>query len=470
MVDRYDEELFLEYVEGELPVEKRVAFENQMLQDPRLRNLVAQMVLDRHRMRTLPDEAAPEHLMDAVNERLERSMLLGASPQEFTQTKAPASNGFRWRRFATMGAMAAMVAMVAGVFIVTLVQLANDTPIRSVGPGSLFPPGILPPALQPTRPTKPQDTASVNQSDPAGTGKSPDIALRPPKTPENTTGQTPDVTTGGKAVTPANQNTQTPQAQTDPSSEGSVPALPAAQVVFAVTTSDIEAAHRRLSLWVKAYDAKVLDTRKATAVTMEKATALPTAQSPATISSEVPADDSPAATAANQSITLDVPQGDEASHSGHAVAAAVTPGLVVLLSLPEEQVLGLEMFLSTLPDVKLRRTDIKPKADSSNKDNSASNISPTGSTIKVPDVATDGSTDEVADAQPWVLRQRQNVPAEATAPASADALWLNEFLPVWLTHPQHASPQMPVDDGQSTPEVAPEPAGPSVVRVEFLAQ
>ena len=72
MADPYDETLFLEYTEGELSHEKRAAFENQMLQDPRLRNLVAQLVLDRHRLRSLPDEAPPDHLMDTVRERVHR--------------------------------------------------------------------------------------------------------------------------------------------------------------------------------------------------------------------------------------------------------------------------------------------------------------------------------------------------------------------------------------------------------------
>ena len=49
--ETYDERLFLGFIEGDLSPEDTVVFEKQMLENPRLRNLVAQLVLDRHRVR-----------------------------------------------------------------------------------------------------------------------------------------------------------------------------------------------------------------------------------------------------------------------------------------------------------------------------------------------------------------------------------------------------------------------------------
>ena len=75
MADRYDEELFLGYIEGDLTPEQTREFEKQLVDDARLRNLVAQLVIDRHRLRNLPKEDAPPNLMDAVNQHLERTMI-----------------------------------------------------------------------------------------------------------------------------------------------------------------------------------------------------------------------------------------------------------------------------------------------------------------------------------------------------------------------------------------------------------
>jgi hypothetical protein len=119
MVDRYDEELFLGYVEGTLSHDQAMAFEKQMLEDARLRNLVAHMVLDRHRLRGMPDESPPAELMQRVNERLERQMLLGAPTGE-PAPAAPASPAATALRFLVYAALAAMILVCAALFIHTL--------------------------------------------------------------------------------------------------------------------------------------------------------------------------------------------------------------------------------------------------------------------------------------------------------------------------------------------------------------
>jgi hypothetical protein len=96
-----------------------MAFEKQMLEDARLRNLVAHMVLDRHRLRGMPDESPPAELMQRVNERLERQMLLGAPTGEPAAT-TPASPAATALRFLVYAALAAMILVCAALFIHTL--------------------------------------------------------------------------------------------------------------------------------------------------------------------------------------------------------------------------------------------------------------------------------------------------------------------------------------------------------------
>ncbi|MCE9591224.1 MAG: hypothetical protein K8S99_11945 [Planctomycetes bacterium] len=117
MIDRYDEEEVLGFIEGELTHEQKVEFEKKLVDDPRLRNLVAHLVLDRHRLRHLPDEQAPPVVMDAVNQAVERHMLLGSTPGE-----PPAAQAIRLRftRWAAYGGIAAMIAVVATIVFQTL--------------------------------------------------------------------------------------------------------------------------------------------------------------------------------------------------------------------------------------------------------------------------------------------------------------------------------------------------------------
>ena len=57
MSDRYDQNLFLGYVEDELSPQERAQFESILASDPELRALVTQVKLDREELRALYAEA-----------------------------------------------------------------------------------------------------------------------------------------------------------------------------------------------------------------------------------------------------------------------------------------------------------------------------------------------------------------------------------------------------------------------------
>lgn len=293
-IDKYDEEMFLEYVEGELPIDRRIAFEKLMLEDPRLRNLVAQMVLDRHRLRTMPDEQPPEGLMDVVNERLERAMLLGGAPESYPiHARVAARSRFRWGRLVALSGVAAMFLAVAGVFVITLVQLANDAPIQTSGLGTIVPPGLAPVKPGPGASLLPDaggQTGDVHGDDKTSSpeaiagGANTAATVTEPAGVEHTAQQTTKQTTQGETRdTTAMANAAAGQTDTQgghvvvdggetkvASTDGqrivvqaeALPRLPAADVVFVLEARDVEATQRRLTAWAAAYDVNVLDVRQ----------------------------------------------------------------------------------------------------------------------------------------------------------------------------------------------------------------
>lgn len=266
MVERYDEQLFLEYVEGELPHDKRLAFENQMLQDPRLRNLVAQMVLDRHRLRTMPDEQPPAHLMDVVHERLERSMLLGDRPAPNAQIHTAQTGQLRWRRIGVLVGMAAMFALVASVFLTTLVSLSQETPMSDMGSGTLLPPGIRPTQpLTTTIPPQPKSDTPETPGQAEATITSPSqTSTASSNTPADIQGSPSPVEITAVPVQPQPLDTESPTTATAmaPSAD-----LPEVDLIMQLTTSQPAVTERRLTRWIEAYQAQILDTRPMTAST-----------------------------------------------------------------------------------------------------------------------------------------------------------------------------------------------------------
>lgn len=132
MNERYDEEKFLGYLEGDLSREEMIEFEKQAADDPRLRNLIAQLVLDRHRLRNLPDEAPPADLMDRVNQRLERNMLLGVAPSD--PGFIASEQRFRINRLAGYIGVAALLAIGTLLILRTLSNDGLDRLAESPGP------------------------------------------------------------------------------------------------------------------------------------------------------------------------------------------------------------------------------------------------------------------------------------------------------------------------------------------------
>lgn len=145
MLDRYNEEEVLGFIEGDLTHEQKIEFEKKLVDDPRLRNLVAHLVLDRHRLRNMPDELAPPATMEPANLAIERHMLLGSTPGEPAQ--APA-NRFHITRWAAVGGVAAMIALVATIFFQTLANpgILNLAGQKPTAPGQVAQAPISPDA------------------------------------------------------------------------------------------------------------------------------------------------------------------------------------------------------------------------------------------------------------------------------------------------------------------------------------
>ena len=117
MAERFDEELMLGYVEGDLTPAQRDQFERRLIADPRLRDLLTQMRRDRTALRDLDPQAAPPQLVEHVNHQLERQMLLGDAS---APTGRPRSPRFTAGRIVAYSAVAAMLAVCASIVAITL--------------------------------------------------------------------------------------------------------------------------------------------------------------------------------------------------------------------------------------------------------------------------------------------------------------------------------------------------------------
>lgn len=114
MLDRYDENLILSYLEGELDAQASAQFEALLAQDEPMRLLVEQLANDRVMLRSVPAHEAPASIMANVQAALEQQMLLDVRAQGPASTNSPVAYRFRaWHRWA--GAIAAVVALGAGL-------------------------------------------------------------------------------------------------------------------------------------------------------------------------------------------------------------------------------------------------------------------------------------------------------------------------------------------------------------------
>ena len=128
MLDRYDQDLLLDYLEGELDADRRAQLDAMLADDPQLASLLSEMASDRAALRSLPQAQAPADLVHDVTQTLERRMLLDDSVDE--NGPIPISRGrglpteptqgVRWGRIAGLTGLAASVAIAAGIVVISL--------------------------------------------------------------------------------------------------------------------------------------------------------------------------------------------------------------------------------------------------------------------------------------------------------------------------------------------------------------
>jgi hypothetical protein len=120
MAERYDEQVLLDYLEGDLSTDQAAEFERQLENDTKLRSLVGQLLADRDALRRLPTQPAPPQVMERVEQQLERAMLL--KPDMAAQGPAPVPVHLRLAPYLTYAAVAAMILIAAGLVLRTLVD------------------------------------------------------------------------------------------------------------------------------------------------------------------------------------------------------------------------------------------------------------------------------------------------------------------------------------------------------------
>ncbi|MEO0477314.1 MAG: hypothetical protein AAF085_15305, partial [Planctomycetota bacterium] len=136
MLDRYDQDLLLDYLEGELDADRRTQVEAMLEEDPQLAALLNEMARDREALRSLPQAEAPGDLVHDVTQTLERRMLLDDSvddtapiPIARAMAGEPA-RGVSWGRIIGLSGLAASVALAAGILVITfddtLQRTANE--------------------------------------------------------------------------------------------------------------------------------------------------------------------------------------------------------------------------------------------------------------------------------------------------------------------------------------------------------
>lgn len=76
MTKPYDEQLLLDYIEGNLSPSQRADLERRLQDQPQMLSYLRDMTADREALANLPEPEAPAWIMDEVDRRLERSMLL----------------------------------------------------------------------------------------------------------------------------------------------------------------------------------------------------------------------------------------------------------------------------------------------------------------------------------------------------------------------------------------------------------
>lgn len=125
MTDRYDQDLLLGYLEGDLDEARRAQVEQMLAEDPQLASLMSGLAGDRATLRGMPAEQVPGDLGFDLVQGLERRMLLdapevqpaGPIPIQRGHDLAPPTGGVRWGRVVGLTGMAAALAMAAGLVV-----------------------------------------------------------------------------------------------------------------------------------------------------------------------------------------------------------------------------------------------------------------------------------------------------------------------------------------------------------------
>ena len=115
MTEKYDEQLILGYVEGELTPAQETRFRKLMGSDPRLHQLVDGLVSDRQALRQATDEPLPDDLVDRVVAVMERDMLLEPTSTQRIAVKSVRRHYFR--RIVAYSGLAAML-LISGLLVV----------------------------------------------------------------------------------------------------------------------------------------------------------------------------------------------------------------------------------------------------------------------------------------------------------------------------------------------------------------
>lgn len=120
MADRYDQEMILDYVEGDLSPAARVRFEAMLANDPPLRELTQKLVADRAALRGMPDEQPPAELIEDAMQQLERGMLLGDTDPGLLAGSTPHPRRLWVGRAAAYAGLAAVLVLTSGLLLSTL--------------------------------------------------------------------------------------------------------------------------------------------------------------------------------------------------------------------------------------------------------------------------------------------------------------------------------------------------------------
>lgn len=137
MLDRYDQDLLLGYLEGELDAGQRAQLDALLAEDPQLAALLGAIVKDRDALRSLPRAESPRELVHDVTQSLERRMLLDenalpeAGPIPIARGRdlpGEPTGGPNWGRIVGLSALAASVALAAGIVVITM----NNDPLENV--------------------------------------------------------------------------------------------------------------------------------------------------------------------------------------------------------------------------------------------------------------------------------------------------------------------------------------------------